>query len=34
MIASVPLIVEGYPMINVELGRREEYYRGIRRVSD
>ena len=33
MIASVPLIVEGYPMINVEPEKREEYHWGIRRVS-
>ena len=28
MIASVPLIVEGYPMINVEPEKREEYHWG------
>ena len=33
MIASVPLIIAGYPMINVDLDQRAEYYEGIRRVS-
>ena len=33
MIVSVPLIVAGYPMINIDLGQRAEYYEGIRRVS-
>lgn len=33
MIASVPLIVAGYPMINVDLDQYEEYEEGIRRVS-
>lgn len=33
MIASVPLIIAGYPMINVDFDRRKEYYDGVRRVS-
>lgn len=34
MIASVPLILTGYPMINIDLDQRTEYYEGIRRVSN
>ena len=33
MIASVPLIVAGYPMINIDLDGRAEYYEAIRKVS-
>ena len=33
LIASVPLIAAGYPMINIDLDQRAEYYEGIRKVS-
>ena len=33
LIASIPLVRAGYPMINITLDRRAEYYEGIRRVS-
>jgi len=33
-IASIPLIVAGYPMININLDQRAEYYEDIKRVSD
>jgi hypothetical protein len=33
MIASVPLIMAGYPMINIDLDQRADYYEGIKRVS-
>ena len=33
MIASVPLIMAGYPMINIDLDQGAEYENGIERVS-
>jgi len=33
MIASVPLIMAGYPMINIDLDQSVEYEEGIGRVS-
>ena len=33
MIASVPLIMAGYPMINVGLDQEAKYENGIKRVS-